>query len=462
MSVMRDTLFISHVTPEDNEFTRWLSVKLQLAGYNVWCDLKGLKGGERDYWKTIENEIRNNTAKFILVVSKLTFSRDGVLDEFEFAKSVATDLTINDFIIPLKIDDSPFNARIGQNRYNHIDFSKSWAFGLKALLEKFDVDDVAKQDINEDDHVLIRQENIFPEYTGITEKKETYYSNWWEIRSLPDYLYCYQYLNKEQAVLVSKECKDYPTVNHGNCVVTFDGSIDVIRIRHDLDLISDSDLEIRPQQLYRIPIANILQGFEGDAFPTQEDARYLLKRLLKRTFHLIMKNRGLHWHEMSGKVPCYYFSINKHPKKGVTIPYPNKGKRKQLIGKYYKSKWHFGVSAKTRLFPMLCFSIKSHILFSDNGYNIWNDPDKLHSARRRKGRGLFNEAWRDLLMAFLNGIKSEDKIRINLSKEYVLEMPFFTMSFESSVGYHEPDSEHRQGIISDVHDELEYYGDIET
>lgn len=35
---MRDTLFISHATPEDNEFAIWIGSRLEMLGYKVWID----------------------------------------------------------------------------------------------------------------------------------------------------------------------------------------------------------------------------------------------------------------------------------------------------------------------------------------------------------------------------------------------------------------------------------------
>ena len=37
------SIFISHATPEDNDFVRWLAAKLDCAGYQVWHDLARLK-----------------------------------------------------------------------------------------------------------------------------------------------------------------------------------------------------------------------------------------------------------------------------------------------------------------------------------------------------------------------------------------------------------------------------------
>ena len=36
---MRNKIFISHATPDDNDFTRWLALKLIGLGYDVWCDI---------------------------------------------------------------------------------------------------------------------------------------------------------------------------------------------------------------------------------------------------------------------------------------------------------------------------------------------------------------------------------------------------------------------------------------
>ena len=60
---MRDTIFISHATPGDNEFTIWLTSHLQLLGYKVWIDKITLQGGEK-FWQEIDQVIRNQAIIF--------------------------------------------------------------------------------------------------------------------------------------------------------------------------------------------------------------------------------------------------------------------------------------------------------------------------------------------------------------------------------------------------------------
>jgi len=83
---MKNKIFISHANPEDNDQARWLSLQLMTLGYEVWCDVFNLKGGEK-FWKEIENEIRNNTCKFLYVLTKYSNQREGCLNELSIAEA---------------------------------------------------------------------------------------------------------------------------------------------------------------------------------------------------------------------------------------------------------------------------------------------------------------------------------------------------------------------------------------
>ena len=125
---MRNKIFISHATSDDNDFTRWLSLKLIALGYEVWCDLLYLDKGT-DFWDTIETEIRDNACKFLIVQSVMSNKRDGVLKELAVATKVKKQLNDETFIIPLAIDSnlSSDDINIELVRLNSIDFKSSWA-----------------------------------------------------------------------------------------------------------------------------------------------------------------------------------------------------------------------------------------------------------------------------------------------------------------------------------------------
>ena len=78
MAILRNMIFLSHATPEDNEFARWLALQLANEGYAVWCDLTKLLGGE-DFWKDIQEAIRTRSVRFLFVLSRSSNTKDGTL-----------------------------------------------------------------------------------------------------------------------------------------------------------------------------------------------------------------------------------------------------------------------------------------------------------------------------------------------------------------------------------------------
>ncbi|MGB5082666.1 MAG: toll/interleukin-1 receptor domain-containing protein, partial [Burkholderiales bacterium] len=134
----RNVVFVSHANPEDNRFARWITLRLAREGYQAWCDLTRLLGGE-DFWKEIEKTLRTRTAKFVYVLSRASNSKEGPLNELAMAKQVAKSEKLDDFVIPVLIDALPHSdINIELKRINAIDFAHGWAGGLTQLLHKLD------------------------------------------------------------------------------------------------------------------------------------------------------------------------------------------------------------------------------------------------------------------------------------------------------------------------------------
>jgi len=437
---MRDTLFIGHANPQDNEFALWLYSKLALEKYKGWCDLKDLYGGERDFWDEIQNLIRDEAIKYLLVFSKHTFGKDGVLDEYEYARGIAKDFELRDFVIPLRIDDVPYNQRIGINRYNVIDFKSSWLRGLKRLFLKLANDEVPKIDVSApriSDWILNIQTG---KKLGLIKRKEKHYSNWWPINRLPKRMYLFQYTYEAQAQTIIEEGADYPVIRHGNYLVSFEQNIKRVAEKKD-------NIEINPIDTKEVLTKDVIAGYDSPEFPTLTDSQNLLKRLLKKAFKNLMYERGLARKVLSND-QCFFYRHHTLYKNWAIAKYPNRKSRRKLVGRYYDGFWHYAVSAQVRLSPFICFSLKSHILFSDDGFNIWDDDSRLHSARRSKGRRWFNKEWRDLIMAFLASLaEGKDKVIIKLEGNFLLEMPLLTREFYANVGYDEPETKERLSIL---------------
>ena len=173
----RDTIFISHATPQDNEFSIWMASRLEMLGYNTWIDKEGLLGGER-FWPTIQKAIENSV-KVLFVYSRNIVTKDGVLkqgieNEIEYAKSIASQHGLQDFVIPLHIDESPYNLAIGLPNINHIPFNVNSADGLKQLLKKLEKDAVPKKSMNIESTFSEWYENEYISNCSIISKTELF------------------------------------------------------------------------------------------------------------------------------------------------------------------------------------------------------------------------------------------------------------------------------------------------
>ena len=120
-----------------------------MAGFDVWCDANKLLGGE-DFWQEIERTLRNETAKFLIVISGNAYSstntlRDGIAKELALADIVKKQIQDPHFIVPVRLDDTDFgDFSIELVRTNGVDCSANWAAGLSRILEIFERDSVPK------------------------------------------------------------------------------------------------------------------------------------------------------------------------------------------------------------------------------------------------------------------------------------------------------------------------------
>ncbi|MBN2764419.1 MAG: hypothetical protein JXR41_15100 [Bacteroidales bacterium] len=59
---MRIKFFISHAAWDDDDFTKWISLRLTGLGYKVWCGILFLDKNV-DFGSNIEKATRDNTAR---------------------------------------------------------------------------------------------------------------------------------------------------------------------------------------------------------------------------------------------------------------------------------------------------------------------------------------------------------------------------------------------------------------
>lgn len=456
---MRDVIFISHATPEDNDFAIWLSARLTSAGYEVWIDKSALLGGEK-FWEEIDQTIRNKAIKFLLVYSenicvekKPGLLKDGISKEYSLAESVAKQFHLSDFLMLLNIDGSKHHLFIGADRLNQFSFSENWAHGLTQLIKKLQKDNVTTKE-QDSTKLSAWYENKYVLANGIIDKKELYYDNWWPIRRLPNSLFIHRFEKESDAKLLLRRDNPYPVAKISNAISTFDPEFSY--------QIQDEDTQylIPVKDKYEIKISELLADYRSSQFPTRQDAENHLKNLLERVFHvLLVKKRQLSFYRMANKRLAYFFTPKVLPH-AVTFFYSHRKKHqkktKNLIGKYLSNMWHFALSGRAILSPIVGFSLKSHLTFTERGFNVWGDVAKIHSHRRSKGKAFFNEEWRDMLFAYLQALRNENgEISIDLHRDFTLNMGRWTNKYLSAFGYQEPRDRSRQYILEEYFDDAE-------
>ncbi|MEQ8360111.1 MAG: toll/interleukin-1 receptor domain-containing protein [Cytophagales bacterium] len=445
---MRDTIFIGHANPEDNDFTLWLYHKLSNEGYKVACDLVNLTGGEADFWKTLQDILENQSIKYLLVFSNKTFTKQGVIDEWEQVRSIGKREKIKDFVCLLKVDDVPFDNRIGTVTMNQFRFDRSWASGLRRLTKKLYLDEVPKNKSSLTVNNWLK--NRYTDFdAGLRKKKETYHSNWIEIDSIPEKMCFFRYSNSKQAEAIKKEIDSFPVIRHDNYLITFLDSLPTELFQQDLI--------IESKEVYSFSTKKCFQYFETEDFPGYHDARRFLVRLLKESFILYLVNLGLSSYGLSSKNQAFFYRKDQLPNDRVNYEYLGKKKRKDLVGKYFEDIWHYAVSFRPLFSPFFCFSIKGHLVFSNDGDNPWRDKSKQHAARRKKGKNFFNKEWRDMLIAFLTSLGEHEILSLPGSIDENIRVKKIPIEMNSDVGYDDPKEKGREVPIDfyDEEDEVE-------
>ncbi|MCU7496939.1 MAG: TIR domain-containing protein [Ignavibacteria bacterium] len=420
---MKTKVFISHASPDDNDFTKWLALKLVGLGYEVWCDVLFLEKGV-DFWRKIENEIREHTCKFLIVSSLASNQREGVLKELAVATKVKKQLDDETFIIPLSIDEnlSYDDINIDIVRLNAIDFKQSWAKGLQDLLEAFEKKCVPK---NSPDPALsnLLYQQIFLHNKNIVEKEEIYDSNWFSISSFPCEL---RFHNFEKLIPKGFNIQEltFPAINYKNYLCTFAWEFDFMHQLPKTERYFSSKTII-------IPTEEVLSGTYDTNFIRNYECQRLIVQLINKAFNLKMKTKEVREYLMSNKI-SYWFEKGKLDK--------DKFNKVRLVGKLKDKNWHFGISGASKLYPFPVLMVSSHIFFTFDGRTLIESKSIQHSARRRQGKNWWNDDWRSKLMAFMKYISDEEKsFYLEMGSEEKIYISNEPIQFSGKVSYNMPE-----------------------
>lgn len=428
-------IFLSHALPEDNEFTRWLALRLAREGYPVWCELTKLLGGE-DFWVDIEESIRSRTTKFLFVLSKTSNQKPGVLQELALAKRVGKGR--EDFVIPLKIDDlSADETTIELTRLNSIDFREGWVRGLAKLLEKLKKDGVPKDPrFNAAAVADWWQSNL---YSGqaVIARSEPQACNWFPIRAFPQRIFLHSLIGEKKKP--DHLHLTYPFRRFGSGVFSFLTPRELIQALqpHGITVVESRSLDA--ESFY----------FEGETGMNikREEAARIMHSLLRDGFERRCITSGLKPYDLAGKARCFWFSEGFRD--GNKVGFKDLGKKNSYRRMVGRSKllardgeerfrtWHFGIQPQVIRWPEPVIAIKSHVVFSEDGA-LYESASRQHSSRRSQCRMWHNDTWLARLlaaMAFLAEDSSESLIKIPLAENSSLVVDSRPLRFESPVSF---------------------------
>lgn len=407
----RATVFISHATPDDNEFVRWLGSRLTGHGYKVWADLFELKGGS-PFWSSIEDALRNFTVKVIFVVSSSSVdpARSGVRSELSVADAVRKTLKDPGFIIPVRIDSTPFGELpIQIHQLNAIDFSQGWGPKLIELLDTLEHAEVPRsEDVGTPEFENWRQTIVSTSET-VQDSTEQVLTNLLPITSLPDSISFYEHGSDAEEVRKALANAGAPFAPYYRLVISF----------ADLSVLQEAvGPSVKLSTRAHLPLDEFLSGKTNKVTaPPQGEAKKMLSSLLKKHIELHLVRLGLARFEMASG-DCFFFPLDLIG--GNKIPYraaSGRNTNKNVVGRSERNKvyWHLAMKVNVVLGELPIVRFKPYICFSEDGKTALNDAKRTSAIRRRFCRNWWNQHWRQLQEAFCVFLASgKDEIEVDL------------------------------------------------
>jgi len=401
----RRLLFVSHANPEDNALAKWLATQLAIAGYEVWCDVTELLGGER-FWADIEQAIDTYAFRVVFLSTEDSNQKAGTLRELKFAHAAQDKHGLKDFVIPAKADGLPFDEmHESLHGLNCVRFDERWAFGLAQLLALLEREGAPKSSEAGPDCVTAWYRRSLDERREIVVSNDRCLSNWFDLR-LPKKLRFHRFAGSpEQLPQMAKDFA-WPARVHGSTLATFATLSEAQRKLGGASAFPDS---------VELATASLIQNGSELLGIARFDAVNIVSDLVRRAWEAWMSKRGLGVHPLASAPPAWFFKHNQLPKNRAYFA-GTRGKRtyRQLVGNKSKraregirvpdGHWPYAVSGKVLLRPFPRMVLRHHVIFTDDGQTPWASTNRMQRARRAVCKNWWNAAWRDRLVAFCTAI----------------------------------------------------------
>lgn len=417
--IFRDTVFISHATHEDDDFARWLGTRLTGHGYKAWADLFELKGG-KPFWSTIEEALRHHACKMIFVASKASVAPDrtGILNELSVADAIKKQLKDDSFIIPVKIDATPFSQfPIQIHRLNAIDFSEGWGARLVDLLDTLEAAGVPNSSADQRAEFEQWRATMVRTSTIVEAAAEKVLTNLLPMTAVPKSITFYEYEGDNTKIASAIKEAGIPHSLFNRHIISF---AEMSELQERLG--PSFTLAVRA----RVPLDAFLEGTVTDPTPpTKDAARKIVTFLFRQHIESYLQRRGLKEFVTSTGSAFYFPSGLVLNDKVPYLAASGRKTNKNVVGRSERNKvhWHLAMKVNMVLGPPIIVRLKPYICFSEDGTKALGDAKRTSAIRRRFCRNWWNPHWRQLLEAFctyLGDGKEIIEITLNGAESLVL------------------------------------------
>ena len=417
----RQTVFISHANPEDNDFASWLGGRLANAGYDVWADILSLVGGEV-ISPVVGDVIRDRAAFVIVVLSQASHRKEGVLNEVALASQVGRELGSPRFVIPVVVDDlqiSEFPDELV--RRLPLDFTRNWADGLHDVLTALEDSGLAKVGNGRSAAMAAWHAYKTRSCTLRTDQPDFLHSNWFKLGPLPRRIRYSRFLPSSDIEGAFKRFRT-PAHRYHRLAISF----------ADARTLMAEAPGVQLEDAYEADLVDFLTGYpsEGPGM-LRRDARNMLAAMLNEAWGRFCEGRGLMRRDFvagdSWFVPLGLLDKDR----GVFTAGDGKKSWRQLAGRSEKRqiRWHYAVSARATVAEPCYFTLRSHVVFTEDGKTPI-EGDRAHRLRRSFCKSWWNSRWRDMLCAFVANLGGEaDQVELSLAPNVTVPMATVPMRF---------------------------------
>ena len=413
---MRQTLFISKATPEDDEFVLWVAPRLEANGYSVFADILTLEPGDR-WRKEVTKTLQDKAIKMLLCCRNSTLERHGVQEEIGIAEDLSKELSDPRFIVPLRLEKYKKLFGIGELHYQ--DFSASWAHGLHELLATLERQNIPRSQ----NQIVINPnwENYKKRFAiKIEEDPEILTLSWLRIARFPDYIRYYQPIGAVNHLAMQRVCNafPYPAELYLRGFFSFAEAEEI-----DNTFTGAGSFSLHSELL----LTDFLE--DGSEIPDvrPREAKNLVSSMFRKSWELLCTRRGLDRYTYS-KQTGFHVTADQLPI-GKKVSWGSQGQRRSsMLRNVAAGKvWQYGVSASPNFWPYPHFRLKARVLFAQlagkEAGAIFSDADEQHRLRRSVCRGWRNKQWHGRTMAFIKLLSAGlDYIELPLSSRSAIAL----------------------------------------